>query len=113
MNKQNINEMNQELLTLIKECNKKKWGDEFPITDASSLLETITESKYIYSEKIGEHRWYDDMLYVVELGGHYFGYHGYYITDDACISDMCLEYDINTIKEMKPKEIVKVVYVEK
>lgn len=73
-------------------------------TDDDTLFEIVREAKKVYSEKIGSHRWYDDIFVVVDVNGMKIGYNDFYMTGDNSPSDMGLDYDINSICEVKEVE---------
>jgi hypothetical protein len=79
-------------------------------TDDLTLFEIVREAKKVYSEKIGSHRWYDDMFNVVDIKGMNIGFNDFYMTGDNSPSDMGLEYDINSICEVKEVEKKVIVY---
>lgn len=86
-------------------AEKQGWG-----TSDKELFEILMESKVIYSEIVGEHRWYEDEFRVVEVDGMLIGYEGFHTTGDASWRDMDLEHDIKTIREVSKKEKTVVVY---
>lgn len=90
---------------LVEYAASKNWQ-----TDDDTLFEIVRESKEVYSEKISSHRWYDDTFIVVEVNGMYIGYHDFYMTGDNNASDMGLDYDINSICEVRPVEKRVIVY---
>lgn len=79
-------------------------------TDDDTLFEIVKEAKAVYSENIGSHRWYDDMFKVVDVNGMKIGYNDFYMTGDNSPSDMGLEYDIDSVCEVKPVEKTVIVY---
>ncbi|HEX6427973.1 MAG TPA: hypothetical protein VF008_09825 [Niastella sp.] len=79
-------------------------------TDDGTLFEIIREAKRVYSVKIGSHRWYDDVFIVVDVNGMKIGYNDFYMTGDNSPSDMGLEYDIDSICEVRPVEKTVTVY---
>ena len=101
-------------LEWIQQYANKKWP-KYPLTDLGNwrdFVEILTDLNPIYSKNIGEHRWYDDMLHVVEIDGKFIGYHWYHITGDMGWDDMGLTLNLDSVKFYEPKEIVTIIYKE-
>lgn len=80
-------------------------------TDDDSLLETVTEAKELYTELGDSHRWYDEMLKVVEVEGMVLGFIDYHTTGDANASDMDLDpLQLDNVAEYEPVEVTKTIY---
>ena len=91
----------------------KKEGWEIDENDPKELMEIITEANSIYKENLGSHRWYDDELNIVNVDGMLIGYNGFHITGDNSMYDMGLEYDLDQVCEVEPKERIQVYYIKK
>jgi hypothetical protein len=92
--------MNQKIREhLTNYCIKNGWE-----TTDKDLLEVLTESREVFSEITGSHRWYDDKFVVVEVDGMLIGYDDFYTTGDNDASDMGLEYDIDSVCEVEKKQ---------
>lgn len=92
--------MNQKIKNHLIAFNQK---EGYGITD-KDLLETITETKPIFTQIIGKHRWYEDEFRVVEIDGMLIGYDGFHTTGDTSWRDMDLEYDIDSVCEVEKKQ---------
>ena len=84
------------------------WG-----TSDKDLMETLTEATPVYKAIGSAHRWYDDEFRVVNIGGMLIGYNGFHITGDNGVSDMGLEYKIDSVCEVEKKEVTEFQYIRK
>lgn len=83
-------------------------------TSDDNLFEIIREhGKWVFSEIIGTHRWYEDEFVVVNFQGMLIGYNDIHTTGDHGRSDMDIDWDLNSICEVEPKEIITTIYVKK
>jgi hypothetical protein len=98
--------MRKEVEEYLEKYNAK---ENWP-TDEDSLVETILNSNVIWEEETGGHRWYNDSFRVVKIGDKYFGYDFFETTGDDNWIDMGLEFDNESIVEVKPVEKVIIVY---
>ena len=90
---------------LTQYCEKKEWG-----TDEDDLIEALTEAKRLYREEIGQHRWWNEFRYVVEIDGMLIGYIHAEANRDESMSDLGYEFDVSSICEMRPVEKTVTVY---
>lgn len=85
---------------LIAYCEEHGYG-----TSDDDLMETIIDcGKFISSEIVSEHRWYQDEEIVVQLEDKFVSYMTYNITGDNSMSDMGLEHNIDYFEEVEPYE---------
>lgn len=80
--------------------------------DDGDLIETLTEGNRVHVEGRDEHRWFFCETAVNEIDGVFIQYTDYLITGDASMSDMDLEYDLDSaeIVERKERQITEVYY---
>lgn len=85
--------MTEEIKKHLEEYNKQNgWS-----TSEESLIETLKESKTLYSTTISHHRWYDVTFNVVNINEKLICFNWYYFTGDASVKDMDLQFDITSI----------------
>lgn len=96
------------LITVLKE--KGKFTDDIDKLTGEFIDLFYCDSKNVYNTIVGQHRWYDDELNVVEIGGRYIGYLDYYMTGDACASDMDLDFDWSAVQFYEPHTVTKTEY---
>jgi hypothetical protein len=92
---------------LTDECVK----DGFEPTEAN-ILDTLTEAKEVYREIVGEHRWYEDLLKVVEIDGRFIGFIWGNVTGDNCLSDIGWVFKKQSAKFYVPIQVTVTKYVE-
>lgn len=93
--------MNDKIKNHLIEYNRKNgWACE---TD-KDLEETLMESRIIYKEITGEHRWYEDEFRVVDVDGMLIGYNWYHTTGDMTPREMDLDFDLNSVCEVERKQ---------
>lgn len=76
---------------------------EYGTTD-DDIKELLTEATTIYKELGSSHRWYDEEFRVVNIDGMLIGYDWFHVTGDNSVSDMGLEFDINSICQVEKKQ---------
>lgn len=92
--------MNEKIKShLLAYCESNNWD-----ADEENIIECLKEAKTIYSEIGPSHRWYDEKFCVVEINGMLIGYDWFHVTGDTSISDMGLEFDINSVCEVEKKQ---------
>ena len=96
----------------LKEFNEENGYEITP----ESILETLQErGKVLYTGERDERRWYTNQFTVVEIGGKTLGYTNMFAKHpDHSISDMDVDFDINSICEVKMvKEVREIITYEK
>lgn len=92
--------MNEKIKAhLIAYCESKGWE-----TSDEGLMEVLKESKPLFKEIVGEHRWYEDEFRVVEINGMLIGFMDFHMTGDNNASDMGLEHDIRKVCEVEKNQ---------
>lgn len=86
---------------------------DWPVAD-EGLIDTLGGSgKVVWEGSDDVHRWYIVRPTVKEFDGEYIYYFDYVITGDNSMSDMGLEYDLESAKVVEKKErVVTEVYYE-
>lgn len=82
-------------------------------TDKSCLIETLTEATRVYDDpNMDEHRWYICQEVVNEIDGTFIRFTAYIITGDNNMSDMGLEYDLDSaeIVQRKERTVIEIYY---
>lgn len=98
--------MNTKILEHLKKHNEKHgWA-----TDEACIIETLTEAKVIWSKKTSQHRWWNDIFRVVKINGMLIGYDYAEATGDNSLRDLGWEFNMESICEVKPKEIKTIIY---
>ena len=92
---------------LTKDCVEAGFEPTIP-----NLIEGLTEAKQVYSELVGEHRWWNDVLQVVRIGDKFVGYVWAENTGDNGIFDAGFVFDLSSVKFYEPKEVTITKYVE-
>ena len=93
--------MNEKIKAHLIEYNKKNnWSFE---TD-KDLEETLRESRVVYREITGSHRWYEDEFIVVDVDGMLIGYNWYHTTGDLTPREMDLDFDFSSVCEVEKKQ---------
>lgn len=90
---------------LVQYCKSNGWEAE-----DSDLLEVLREAKEVYREEVGQCRWWNEYLYVVEVEGVTIGYIYAEANRDESVSELGYEFDASTICEMRPVEKTITVY---
>jgi GGDEF domain-containing protein len=98
--------MSNKALEFVKSYNEKQG---YGTTDRE-LYEVLTESKEVYREESGSHRWWNDYFIVVSLDGQLIGFIGADATGDTSLSDLGWEFNPNSVTEVEAKEKVITVY---
>ena len=103
----------QTVREFITEYNKRRGSDPEPCED--SMIEIIQElGDEVWTDPyLDEYRWYSIQEVVVKLDDTYIKYGKYIITGDNSMSDMGLEYNIDTdfhIVERKERVITEIYY---
>jgi hypothetical protein len=89
--------MNQKIKEHVVKYNKSKgWGE-----DEESVIETIIDSKEVFSKTIDSRRHWDETFNVVEVDGMLIGYDGARTTGDMSAEEKGWEFDSDTICEVK------------
>ena len=105
--------MNKEFLDkFMKEVVKDFDGtltDKYKIEDL--IQDVCLETDAIYEDNYSSHRWYDAVTYVIKVGDMFVEYDHYHITGDDHWTDMGLEFQIESVREVFPKEIKTIIYV--
>jgi len=99
----------QTVREFLTEYNKNNGYD----IDDDSLIETMVYvGKKVHREGIDEHRWYICETVVNEIDGTYIEFTDYIITGDNSMSDMDLEYDLDSAKivEKKERQVTEIYY---
>jgi hypothetical protein len=81
--------------------------------DDKTLQETLSESKVLYKENMGDHRWWTEWFKVIEISGFLIGYTWASSTGDTGIWDLGWEFDWDSLCEVEPKEVTQIIYVKK
>lgn len=98
-----------ELKQIIIDYNVSQgWG-----IDDRTLQEVLSESKVIYKENEGNHRWWTEWFRVTEIAGVLIGYTWASSTGDMGIGDLGWEFNWDSLCEVESKEITKTIYVKK
>jgi len=80
-------------------------------TDDATIIETITDVyPYLHREEIGNHRWWNDYFYVVEIDGMLIGYVDAEANRDESVYDLGYEFDPSSICEVRSVEKTVVTY---
>ena len=74
------------------------------------IMDIIRYGKTVSTEIVGQHRWYDDQLKVTKIGDRFVGFLDYYMTGDACASDMDLEFDWESVSFYESYEVIVTKY---
>jgi len=92
---------------VIKYKEAKGWGYDGTEDD---LICTIRDAKRVHREEVGQHRWWTDYFYVVEIDGMFIGYLDAETTSDISAEECGCEFDPATIREVRPVEKTVTVY---
>lgn len=84
---------------------KNKWE-----VNEDNMIESLMEAKNVFTEIGAAHRWYDEKFVVVNIDGMLIGYDYYHVTGDTSISDMGLDFDINSVCEVEEKQKTITIY---
>jgi len=79
-------------------------------TTDEELEYTLVYAKLISETTFEHHRWYDVTNRVVQINDKFFHYSYYHVTGDNSVSDMELEFDWDTLYEVKPVEEMCIVW---
>ena len=94
----------------IREYNiKNGWTAD----DDDDLMETLLDgSEHVETIHLDAHRWYIAAVTIVKLNGRYIKFDDYVITGDNSVSDMGLEYDLDSAKfvEKTERQITEIYY---
>lgn len=82
---------------LDKYCKANGWTS----TD-QDIIEVLAETDHIYEEKIKSHRWWDEVIRVVEIDGMFIGFEYAVSTGDASATELGYVFDIDRMWEMRP-----------
>ncbi len=91
--------------TLVAYCESKEW-----LTSEDDLIEALTEANVIHREEVGQHRWWNEYLYVVDINGMLIGFIWAEANRDESVRDLGWEFDPGTICEMERVEEIVVTY---
>lgn len=95
-----------ELKEIVREfCRSKGWRD-----DDLNVEEVLLYGDTVYTKVDGEHRWWNDVFRVVNVGGTLIGCRGAQTTGDMSPRETGWEFDWNSLCEVERKEVVTVVY---
>ncbi len=87
-------------------CKKKGWA-----TDDATIIEAITDIyPYLHREGVGNHRWWNDYFYVIEIDGMFIGYYDAETTGDMSAYESGFEFGSSSIHEVKAVEKTVIVY---
>lgn len=102
--------MNDKIKRHLEEFNKKnKWEME-----DNWIYETLEEcGKEVYSEDLGDRRWWKDLFIVKEIDGMLIGFNSAATTGDDSPSDVGWEFDEESICEVVKEEETKVIVTYK
>jgi len=101
--------MTNEIKNYLIEFNKAhKWG----VTD-SDLIETLQESKHVDKEHAYGTRWWECWFNVAQIGDKFIRYTWAEANRDESIFDLGWEFDWDSVVEVFPKEVTKVIYTPK
>jgi len=80
--------------------------------DEDALIETLVEGERVHTDGRDEHRWYICENAVNEINGTFIQFTDYVITGDNNMSDMDLEYDLDSaqIVERKERQVIEIYY---
>jgi hypothetical protein len=101
--------MNEKIKQHIIAYNKEK-GDD---TTDECLIEAISESDVIYSERLGSRRWWNDVFRVCNINGMNIGYVWAETTGDSNPDEVGWEFDPSSICEVVEKIITNTIYEPK
>lgn len=79
-------------------------------SDDKTLFEIAREANEVYRIKTSSHRWYDDHFVVVEVNGMLIGLNDFYMTGDNNAEDMGIDYDYDSLCQVKAVEKTITVY---
>jgi len=86
-------------------CRTKGWKP-----NDATIIEAIREAKRLHREEVGQHRWWNDYLYVVEVDGMIIGYLDSETTGDRSAWEVGCEFDPTTICRMRAVEKTVITY---
>jgi hypothetical protein len=81
--------------------------------DDDTLQETLLESPIIYKEINNENRWWTDWFYVTKINDILIGYSWASTIDNISIWDTEWKFDWDSLCEVVPNDITKIIYVKK
>lgn len=103
--------MNKEIEEFLeKEESKNGFGKW---TNDEQLLEMLRSYDELYEERISEHRWWNEVRYVIRVGDKYIGYVYAETTGDMNPSEAGYDFDPDSICEMEAVEKTMTTYIKK
>lgn len=96
-------ELKQWLIDHYKDENEETLSDE-------AIIECLTSENEIKEELECRHRWYHHFTDTIQVGEKYFTLPRYDIQGDNSMEDLCLEITLEDITEVKPVEVVTIMY---
>ena len=99
-------------MSTVREILTKYCESEGFEANEGNLIELLTEADVVHESDFDKHRWYIEKTSVAKIDDSFIAYTDYVITGDSCMSDMDLEYDLDTARVVKRKEreIIEVYY---
>jgi hypothetical protein len=86
-------------------CEKEGWS-----TNDETLFELLFDAPNLERKEVGQHRWWNEFRYVVEINGMLIGYIYAEANRDESMADLGYDFDPSTICKMTQVEKTIITY---